>query len=94
MTLMFQDLRRGFRDPDRELSPSCSIAKKLVPVAHDHVEDRIETVFGQRLIKIGDKTVKLIPIAVQWKRIGNHVDCSGLTSEPGLAWQPGWKERL
>jgi len=75
MTLMFQDLRRGFRDPDRELSPSCSIAKKLVPVAHDHVEDRIETVFRQRLKKIGDKTVKLIPIAVQWKRIGNHVGC-------------------
>ena len=56
-----KDLRRGFRNQDCELSHSCSIAKKLVVVTDDHVENRIETISRQRLIKICDKSVELLP---------------------------------
>ena len=85
---MLQDLRRGFRNQDCELRRSCSIVEDLVLVTDDHVEDRIEPVGRQLVIKIGDKTMKLRTSELRGKRIVAYRACANsdrFVEEKGLA---------
>ena len=57
---------------DLKHTVGCSIVEDLVLVTDDHVEDRIEPVGRQLVIKIGDKTMKLRTSEFRGKRIIDH----------------------